>query len=69
VIGRGEMRDHADLARLGYVTRARMAQIMNLLHLPSDLQEQILFLNSGCCAISGRHVREISIGDCSGPAG
>jgi hypothetical protein len=29
----GEVRDYADLARLGYVTRARITQIMNLLNL------------------------------------
>jgi len=27
----GEVRDYADLARLGHVTRARLTQIMNLL--------------------------------------
>jgi len=38
------VRDYADLARLGLVTRARMTQIMNLLNLAPDIQEQILFL-------------------------
>ena len=41
---RGEVRDYADLARLGYVTRARITQIMNLLNLAPDIQEAILFL-------------------------
>ena len=36
--------DFAELARLGHVTRARIAQIMNLLHLAPDIQEAILFL-------------------------
>ena len=36
--------DYAALARRGRVTRARMTQIMRLLHLAPDLQEQILFL-------------------------
>jgi len=36
--------DYAELARLGRVTRARMTQIMKLLHLAPDIQEQILFL-------------------------
>jgi hypothetical protein len=40
----GTIRDHAELARLGRVTRARMAQIMRLLNLAPDIQEQILFL-------------------------
>ena len=43
LVDRGEVRDYADLARLGYVTRARITQIMNLLNLAPDLQEQILF--------------------------
>ena len=33
MIQRGEVHDFADLARLGYVTRARITQIMNLLTL------------------------------------
>ena len=44
MVGRGEVRDYADLARLGYVTRARMTQLMNLLNLAPDIQEDILFL-------------------------
>jgi hypothetical protein len=38
------IRDYAELARLGRVTRARMTQIMKLLHLAPEIQEQILFL-------------------------
>jgi hypothetical protein len=38
------IRDYADLARLGRVTRARITQIMKLLLLAPDIQEQILFL-------------------------
>jgi hypothetical protein len=40
----GAVRDYAELARLGQVSRARTTQIMSLLHLAPDLQEQILFL-------------------------
>lgn len=43
--------DQAALARLGQVTRARMSQIMSLLHLAPDLQEAILFLP---CTPAGR---------------
>jgi hypothetical protein len=39
-----KVRDYAELARLGHVTRARMTQIMKLLDLATDIQEQILFL-------------------------
>jgi hypothetical protein len=38
------IRDYAELARLGRVTRARMTQIMKLLDLAPDIQEKILFL-------------------------
>jgi hypothetical protein len=44
MITRGEVRDYADLARLGYVSRARITQIMNFLNLAPDVQEGILFL-------------------------
>jgi hypothetical protein len=40
----GLVKDYADLARLGHVTRARISQIMSLLLLAPDLQEQVLFL-------------------------
>jgi hypothetical protein len=42
----GTMRDYAELARLGRVTRARMTQITKLLDLAPDIQEAILFLSS-----------------------
>lgn len=40
------IRDYADLARLGGVTRARVTQIMKLLNLAPDIQEKLLFLPS-----------------------
>jgi hypothetical protein len=40
----GVVKDYAELARLGHVTRARISQIMSLLYLAPDIQEQILFL-------------------------
>ena len=42
MVDRGELRDYADLARLGYVSRARLTQIMSLLLLAPDLQELLL---------------------------
>lgn len=39
----GAVRDYAELARLGHVTRARMTQIMSLVYLAPDIQESILF--------------------------
>ncbi len=40
----GHVRDFAELARLGHVSRARVTQIMNLNFLAPDIQEEILFL-------------------------
>ncbi len=40
----GVVADYAELARLGHVTRARVSQVMSLLHLAPDIQEAILFL-------------------------
>lgn len=50
----GEVRDYADLARLGYVTRARLTQIMNLLLLAPEIQEEILLMKGN---------RQVSIGE------
>jgi hypothetical protein len=44
LLRRGEVKDYAELARLGHVTRARVTQIMNLLNLAPDIQEALLFL-------------------------
>lgn len=43
MVDAGELRDYADIARLGYVSRARVTQIMNLTNLAPDLQERLLF--------------------------
>ena len=40
----GEIADYAEIARLGHVTRARVTQIMNLLHFAPEIQEAILDL-------------------------
>jgi hypothetical protein len=58
MVDRGEVRDYADLARLGYVTRARITQIMNLLNLAPDLQE-LLLAPSGV-VLKERHIRCIT---------
>jgi hypothetical protein len=46
LVDRREVRDYADLARLGFVTRARLTQIMNLLLLAPEIQEHLLSLSS-----------------------
>jgi hypothetical protein len=43
----GTIRHQAELARLGQVSRARVSQILALVHLAPDLQEELLFLQSG----------------------
>jgi hypothetical protein len=40
----GVVKDQAELARLGRVSRARLTQIMDLLLLAPDIQEAVLFL-------------------------
>ena len=62
MIDRGEVRDYADLARLGYVTRARITQIMNLLNLAPDIQEEVLHLAAPVekRAVAERQIRSIT---------
>ncbi len=61
MVDRGEVNDYADLARLGYVTRARLTQIMNLLLLAPDIQEEIIGLDAaaGETTVAERHVRSV----------
>ncbi|MDZ4754589.1 MAG: hypothetical protein SGJ09_06400 [Phycisphaerae bacterium] len=59
----GEVKDLAEIARLGQVTRARVTQIMNLLHLAPDIQQEILALQrveSGRDPITERELRPIA---------
>ena len=44
LIREGIVEDYADLARLGFVSRSRMTQVMSLLNLAPDIQEEILTL-------------------------
>ncbi len=53
MVDRGEVRDYADIARLGYVSRARLTQIMNLLLLAPKIQEELLLTST-----ANREVRE-----------
>jgi len=62
LLQRGEVKDYAELARVGHVTRARVTQIMNLLCLAPDIQEQILFLpltTKGSDAVKEWQVRRV----------
>ena len=59
MVDRGEVRDYADLARLGYVSRARITQIMNLLNLAPDIQEHILTGSSSSALPNESRVRAV----------
>lgn len=62
LITEGAIHDQTQLAELGHVTRARVTQIMNLLHLAPDIQEAILHLprvTSGKDPITERDLRPI----------
>jgi hypothetical protein len=63
LVRRGEVADYAELSRLTHVSRARVTQIMNLLHLAPDIQEEILALprsKGGHDPIRERMVRPIA---------
>ena len=63
LLRQGLVRDYTDLARLGFVSKPRVTQIMNLLLLAPDIQEEILFLpttSKGRDPITERHVRSIT---------
>jgi hypothetical protein len=44
MIRRGVAKDHADLARLGCISKERISQIMRLVWLAPDIQQEILSL-------------------------
>lgn len=44
MLDRGEVRNHADLARLGCISRERMSQIMMRAWLAPDIQQEVLGL-------------------------
>lgn len=58
----GAMRDYAEVARLGRVSRARVSQILQLLTLAPSIQEHLLFLpprTPGDETITERDLREV----------
>ena len=58
MVDRGEVRDYAELALLGYVSRARLTQIMNLLLLAPEIQEELLN-STGSCEIRESKLRQV----------
>lgn len=59
MIDRGEIQDYVDIARLGYITRARASQIMNLTLLAPDIQEEILEWSSEVGSVFSVTEREV----------
>jgi hypothetical protein len=63
MVDRGEVRDYADIARLGHVTRARITQIMNMLNLAPDIQEEILGITVHSVSdttVAERQIRQVA---------
>lgn len=70
----GEVKDYADLARVGRVSRARVSQILKLLTLAPSIQEHILWLpprvgakralQNAICATSSASHAGIASGSC-----
>ena len=56
----GVVKDYAELARLGHVTRARVTQIMNLLNLAPEIQEYLLFLAADGQEVTERDLRRVA---------
>ena len=60
----GAVKDYAELARLGNVSRARVTQIMNLNLLAPGIQEELLFLprtEKGRDAVTLRDMQRVAI--------
>src|SRR5215813_5579161 len=55
----GTLGSYAAAARLGRVSRARMSQILALVHLAPDLQEQLLFLQRPSRGRAGPVLRQV----------
>ena len=63
LIGEGVVTNQTDLAELAHVTKPRITQIMNLLHLAPDIQEDLLNLprtTKGKDPVCERHIRPIA---------
>lgn len=54
-----QVTDQAELARVGYVSRARLTQIMDLNLLAPDIQEEILFLPPE--TVGNQRIREVQL--------
>jgi hypothetical protein len=63
LIRQGAVRDYAELARMGGVSRARISQVMDLLNLAPEIQEAVLLLPrtvAGQDPVTERKVRSVT---------
>lgn len=63
LVRKHRLRDYAEIARLGEASRARLSQIMCLIHLAPAIQEALLFLPktvTGHDRITEKQMREIA---------
>lgn len=63
LIRTGEVKNYAELARLGQVSRTRVSQIMNLLLLAPKIQENLLFLplvENGTDTVRMKEIRTVA---------
>ena len=65
MIDAGEVKNAAELARRHSVTRARISQLMNLLHLAPEILAYIDGLDGaeGCLHLTARRLRSIAVLD------
>ena len=60
LVREGRVKDYAELARLGGVSRARVSQILNLRNLAPAIQERLLFWEGKEGAIHERALRQVA---------
>ena len=60
LVREGRVKDYAELARLGGISRARITQILNLRNLAPAIQERLLFLEGGEDGIHERALRQVA---------
>jgi hypothetical protein len=63
LLRKGLVSNQTELAELSHITKPRVTQILNLLHLAPDIQEEILFMpkiTEGKDPITERHLRPIA---------
>jgi len=60
LVREGRVKDYAELARLGGVSRARVTQVLNLRNLAPAIQEGLLFLEGEAGAMHERALRRVA---------